>query len=269
AWAQSGIAPVFSAVDERGVDLLTGQALLGSPSISVGDPSSGGLSYSGVITSSYWTGWAHSPMGALTVDGSTYTVMVGARAETFTLSGSVFVSDQQSGASLTRTGSGPSAVYTYVTADGSVATFEMGGYESLYALGNPERLLTRLERPSGEVLTYHYRYLEIVRDVGIFEPSYITLSVHARLQSVTNNFGYQLHWRYAFNQDQIVLDATQPVEDVHGLRDSWQQARQVTAINNAVDACFPTVNVCTGLTQDWPFLEISESNFQRTFTDNL
>ncbi|WP_188453156.1 hypothetical protein, partial [Glycocaulis albus] len=174
AWAQSGIAPVFSAVDERGVDLLTGQALLGSPSISVGDPSSGGLSYSGVITSSYWTGWAHSPMGALTVDGSTYTVMVGARAETFTLSGSVFVSDQQSGASLTRTGSGPSAVYTYVTADGSVATFEMGGYESLYALGNPERLLTRLERPSGEVLTYHYRYLEIVRDVGIFEPSYIT-----------------------------------------------------------------------------------------------
>ncbi|WP_188452569.1 RHS repeat domain-containing protein, partial [Glycocaulis albus] len=268
AWAQGGIAPVFSAVDERGIDLLTGQILSGTPGISIGDPSSGGLSYANSLTSSLADDWAHSVMGTVTVDGSVYTVAVGGQVETFTLSGSVFVSDQRRGATLTRTGTGAGATYTFVMRDGSTAVFALGGYQSGYAPGSLKFLITSLEHPSGEITTYHYNFLQVLQQW--FGGEYQTLALVARLQSVTNNFGYQLHFSYGYNAHNILIPSHQSYEDVAHLREAWERTDSVMALNNAVDACAPSSWTCTGLTQDWPSLDIDQpSSNVRTLTDNL
>jgi RHS repeat-associated protein len=62
----------------------------------------------------------------------------------------------------------------------------------------------------------------------------------ARIQSVTNNRGYQLKYNYQ--------SATSPM------------LSSVTAINNGVDYCDPNADACAGFTQSWPTTTVSTTS---------
>ena len=123
ARAQTSIAPLtppptFRTVDERGVDLFSGELTLSDDLLSIGQSGGAGLAqthladfsdhaYLGTITSSY-----DDRTGT-----TTYTVSFGGVSETFTdrLSQSNFLSGQRRGSTLALSGN----VFTYVKADGS------------------------------------------------------------------------------------------------------------------------------------------------------
>jgi hypothetical protein len=76
----------------------------------------------------------------------------------------------------------------------------------------------------------------------------------SRLQSVTNNYGYQLQFQY--------VDDTSP-----GGHD-WYTPLKVTALNNAYDACAPTAYSCT-YSRTWPSLTFGGTSTDLTVADAL
>ena len=235
-------APVFSAVDENGVDLSSGSFNLSTNEVVIGQPGAGGLSFGRT-----WVGqgWLPGTLGRIlfttTVSGSFYTVSIGASSETFTLSGGTFTSQQRMGSTLTLSG----AVYTYTMRDGTIARFNT-------AIGTPaintgtKAGLTSITAPSGEVTTFTYR----TATVGV--------TPNSRLQSVTNNLGYQLHFDYATDAAPTAGNLVQ-----------WLTVNKVTGINNAVDYCNPSADDCTGLTVAWPNATYSVSGDYSPGTDTF
>ena len=133
-----------------------------------------------------------------------------------------------------------------------------GGYPG----AGPQKLggwVTKVEKPDGEVITWNY--------VEIALSWMIDLSCGAkaqRLQSVTNNLGYMIHFKYksdtAGNQDDY---------------NNWSSIQKVTAINTAVYACSATAASCdeNGGGTSWPTLTYSRtnanSNLEQSVTDRI
>lgn len=236
AHAQSVAPPATHyTIDANGVDVIQGQVFLQSPSISVGQPQFGGLSYFRTYDSGIQD-WRDNVTGSINSSGSAYVVTLMGAAESFTLASGVFTSDQGTGATLTLA----SGIYTYTTSNGTIASFDtaLAGTQPVQA--NVARV-TSMTLPDGEVRTFTYTTLT---GSGFLAQ---------RLQSVTNTLGYQLSFTYASNS----ADAT-------GIT-----LTKVTALNNAVEYCSPTANGCT-LTNTWPSLTfaINGSGYQ-TVTDAL
>lgn len=225
AAAQIGVPPppVFSAVDRNGVDMVGGSLTLNRGSVSIG-PAEGGLSNS--ITQHHDINgtpyFRHSLPGGINEDYSPS--MPTLRRFTVTLFGeSMMFRESNPGTFLLQTGRGGmltrgGAGYIFTASDGTVAEYS-GALTSWNddAMAN-EASLVSVTRPNGERMTYHY--------VG-------TSGVDLRLQSVTNNYGYQIHFQYPT---------------------STGGAAKVEAINNAIDPCSPTANVCPTFSRPWPTL---------------
>ncbi len=270
ASAQVGEGPIFTSIDERGIDNITGQPLVSGLSIAVGDPAAGGLSSSIQFTGAGAGQWRHTIMGWLRRVGSSYTVILGGTSETFTLANGVFTSDQGSGATLTQSGN----TYTYTAADGTVATIRQLS-NGVYGHGGLSTMLDQIVKPNGETLRYHYRPAQVYRieqDPHPLDPDIIPgpdglwirySHEQYRLQSVTNSLGYQIHFRYAGEFPQFVTG--------YGSDEAlWNRVVRVTAINNAVDYCAPNASSCEGLTVDWPRLDIAQPTANAmTLTNNL
>ncbi|MBY0569103.1 MAG: RHS repeat-associated core domain-containing protein [Hyphomonadaceae bacterium] len=222
ASAQSiGPPPVRATIDENGVDLTDGSLWTWSPSISIGQPGSGALVYSRVYDSSALA-WRDNLTGTINSSGSTYTVSLFGSSEVFTLSGGVYTPDEANGATLTFNST--TNDYTYTTRYGAVAVFDKDLAGTSPTQANEGRVISYTE-PDGEAYVF----------------TYVTLnSSTQRLQSVTNNFGYQLKLDY-YNND--------PATD--GLR-----LIRVTALNNAVDYCNPSADSCS-YSQTWPNLQFN------------
>tara|TARA_R110000868_G_scaffold162329_12_gene393485 strand:+ start:3317 stop:7534 length:4218 start_codon:yes stop_codon:yes gene_type:complete len=226
ASAQSGqqIAPpeVFAPVDGRGVDLARGVFRSPTPTITIGDPGAGGMSYT---RSFMGAGWRDVFQGTLNSTGSAYVVTLGTLSQTFTESGGSFTSDQGSGATLVSSGS----TYVYTASNGTVAVFDpsLGTAQGLAAKNG---VVTSITYPDGEVRTFHY----ITVWVDKFPGSWVQLPAR-RLQSVTNNRGYQAHFSYALDD---------PMNN--GQVPYFRLLERVTLINNAVDYCGPTSFYCSG-----------------------
>lgn len=136
-----------------------------------------------------------------------------------------------------------SNVYTYTTAFGAVALYDKALASEQPTQANEGRV-TQLTLPFGERLVFTYTEL---RTPAL--PATPTFLAH-RLQSVTNNLGYQLSFKYASN----TADAT------------GVNLTEVTAINNAVAYCDPTANGC-GLS-GWPMLTFGTDGTAITVTDS-
>ena len=226
--------PVFSSIDRNGVDVTSGAFTLTSMDVSVGQPSMGGLVY---VRSFYDTGWRDNYIGTLQQSGSTYTVSIGGASETFTESGGSFTSDQAQGATLVFSG----GLYTYTSPFGAVAVFDpaWGGVADYEA--NKGRV-TSLTAPNGERLTFHYNTVTLQGVTAV------------RLQSVTNNLGYQLHFQYLLNNPTHFSQLG-----------DWRTLYRVMAINNAIDYCNPTADSCS--LSGWPTVTYSRSGNYETVTD--
>tara|TARA_R110002051_G_scaffold68434_6_gene123485 strand:+ start:67334 stop:71611 length:4278 start_codon:yes stop_codon:yes gene_type:complete len=246
-------------IDANGVNLPSGASVNNSPVITIGNPGSGGLSYSQVFVGN---AWRHSVVGGIDQNplNNEITVFIGGSSELFTVSGSTYTPKYASQSTLTKT----FGTYTYTLGDGTVAVFLASYVATTRTYGASLALLHTVTRPNGFTLTYHYRQGAYLIQVGFnrYEPEYVLSDPYYRLQSVTTNTGYQLHLNYALNTMNDVGDFS-----------SWYRVTQARLINNAVDYCAPTAISCTGLTQTWPNLIIGETIYstysERTFYDTL
>jgi YD repeat-containing protein len=214
--------PIRSTVDANGVDLVTGALTITSPGLSIGQ-GEGALTYQRNIIA---TGWTDNVIGTVNVSGSTTTISFGAISDSFTLSGGVYTNAEGLGSTLTLSG----GYYTYTSGAGVVTVFQqsLAGYIPSY--GNGGRPIS-VTYPDGRVLTYTYQTVTVSGQSA------------SRVQSVNNNFGYQLKFTYALNTPATLSDLT-----------AWTTVATVTGINNAVDYCSPSANSCSGFSQSWPTL---------------
>lgn len=97
---------------------------------------------------------------------------------------------------------------------------------------------TTVTYPNGVVLTLHYR----------------VSTRFVRVQSVTNNAGYQIKFTYQTDD---------PAQSTN-----WMTRSNATAINNAVEYCNPDADACT-LTGSWPSVKYTNGNGTHTVTDPL
>lgn len=240
--AAQGLPPPepYQVVDANGVSLTTGSFSSPAHRISIG-PDQGGLSFSAHYDSGV-RDWRYSTFGALVKEQKPHSNLQ-------------WVSVTVMGASGTflRTATGPyvrfdgdgelSASDVYTALDGSVAAFN-SGIDAVVPYNANAGAIATLTRLDGEVITYHYSIKPGTSRIG-------------RLQSVTNNRGYQIHLQYASN----AADS------------DWQRLVKVTALNNAVDPCVPTASSCT-FTQTWPSLTFAQASpapgtVEQTVTDAL
>jgi len=225
---------VRSLVDANGVDLMTGYYVpTVGPDLSIGTPGAGGLSVSRKhlptlppVIKKRW--FANIDGGALAPTADV-PVTVGLATETFTNSSGTYTADLGTGSTLTYNSG--SNTYAYTTRDGTVYTF--GGQNGS---GSPvvysQYAITSVAFPNGEVDTYTYA-------TGSFVSGGVT-NVRSRVQSITNNYGYQIQIQYASN----TLTSSN--------YETWRQKTTVTAINNAIDYCSPTAVSCSGFSTTWP-----------------
>ena len=233
--------PVVAGIGQSGYDLITGSFSYSATEVVIGQPNAGGMSFS---RSFQGAGWRDNYAGTINSSGSTYTVSIGSNSETFTLSGSTFSSDQALGSTLAyNSGSG---IYTYMLRDGTFALFDAALANGGAVYDANVARITTLTKPNGEQAVWHYK-------------SVTAQSVAAlRLQSVTNNLGYQIHFDYSLNNP--TLSSQLP---------AWMTLAKATGINNGVDYCDPTADTCPTYTVTWPSATYGTSGGYSTVTDNL
>lgn len=240
AFAQSVPPPsTYYSIDSQGVDVVSGAYFGASHTVSVGQPGMGGLAYTRTYDSSAQY-WRDNVTGTINSAGSTYTVTLMDSSETFTLSGGVWTSSEGRGGTLTFD-STPNE-YTYTTASGVVAIYDKDFASSQPTQANQGRV-TQVTMPSGERWIFTYTEL---RTPALPTPP--TFLAH-RIQSITNNLGYQLSFKYENNDTD----------------DSGINLIQVMAINNAIDYCDPTANGCA--LSGWPTLAFGVDGTAITVTD--
>lgn len=221
--------PLHRAVDDNGVDMLSGQMALSEADLSVGPAGAGGLSHERFLSSS---GWSHAYVIMLAQPvPTTAEIAIGARKVTFTKNGSNWTNDHGSGGSLTVTGS----TFTFVDSDGTVYSFDRGlmansaSYDNAYAAG----VATSITAPDGTVTTLTYE-----RSSFNWAPG-APASYAVRLKSVRTNAGYQLTYSHG------VADLASNGANLS----QWWSISAVTAVNLSLDFCAPTADACSPLNQ--------------------
>ena len=238
--------PVNHNVDGNGVDVVLGTFELAQTLVSIGPDWPRGLQYIRLLNGS---GWIHNFTGGIHQTFNQLFVSVGSTSTKFTYSGGSslyspgsFTPAMADGSSLTRSG----GVFTYTNGRGEIARFtaEIAGNGRIVA--GTGRMMD-IRYPSGALVTLNYR-IETVCEAGIDCIAYF------RLQSVTNNFNYQLHLGYAENGMPGSVDLAE-----------WRRVTSVRAINTAVEACDPYADQCT-LTGSWPAASLGSEGDYETVT---
>lgn len=153
SFAQSTLEPpaVYQAVDQRDVDVISGAVQISTPTISVGDPANGGLSYSAIWDATQ-EGWRDSTLSRISyvIDksgacASLYTVVYLGSSNIFQRDGCGLLTFRR----IDGVGSlieNPDGTYTYIAAEGSVAVY--GGASPG---GASVQTITKV---NGEVITF-------------------------------------------------------------------------------------------------------------------
>ena len=237
-YAQPVPPPVFPAVDERGVDVATGAFVHTQTDVVIGQPGAGGLAFSRYYQSAPATYWTHNHNSYVHGIGTTCSVVIGTRTETFTSTSNdcqgTFTPQQQMGSTLVA----GTYTYTYTARDGTVVIFtRFTGYQSILNMNaaGMRGYIAAVTSPANEVTTYLYEWESfcfpdpfncwVIYDIG-------------RIQTVYNNVGYRLWFNYP------------------GSPTGNYQTSRVTGINNAFEYCAPT-----SCSQAWPFATYAYNSF--------
>ncbi|MCP5392924.1 MAG: RHS repeat-associated core domain-containing protein [Sphingomonadaceae bacterium] len=234
--------PVRQPLDENGVDLSSGEIIVPSSVVAIGGAD--GLIHTRSRVSN---GWRHNYILSIASDtganGTTYIVQIGGSAREFDEDNGSYTPVGTETGTLTET----ATEFIYVDGGGTEYRFSKtlvangeSYYEAVEAVG------TLITTPAGNKTTLTYR-----GDSYSFNGNTIYT---VRLQSVTNNAGYQLKYEYV---------ADTPSSNDQG--DSWYDIDRVTAINNAEEYCDPSADSCT-LTGDWPYLAYSRTGYNEGTT---
>lgn len=235
-------APIRSSVDERGVDLLTGNLYLDDKQLSIG----AGQNRMALIR--HWRGsccWIDNNymVAGVAANGSTAAVEIDRSLHTFSLVSGVLTSDQRDGSTISYDASS----ITFTDKNGSIYLFDRTIVaNSASYKGSAGAVGTQITRPDGAKTYLTYKRSSYVSAGATF--------FVVRLQSVKNSFGYQFKYSYADN----TLSSTTV--------DDWARISDVAAINNAVDYCDPTADSCS-FTQSWPHVAYGMGGNVETVTD--
>jgi RHS repeat-associated protein len=182
-------APVRQSVDQNGIDLFLGTVNVDGPALSAGAAGSPSILYRRNFRGS---AYADNLNARLYVSGSTVTISFGTLSDSFTLSGSTYVSTEGNGATLSRNAT--TAIYTYTTAGGVVYHFkeEWGTYGSRAGLAD-------VTWPSGRKLTYTYQLFTHCTDhvIGDDPPPCTHYAGIYTISTIVSSEGYELD----FNRD--------------------------------------------------------------------
>lgn len=189
-------APVRSSVDANGVDLFDGRFRTAAPPVSMGGDGSG-IEFRRV---NYGSNWTDTTIGYVNISGSTVTVSIGPRSDSFTVSGSTYISTEANGSRLTYNST--SKIYTYTQGDGTVVHFDANKWNELAPYGNAA-LISDLTTPAGEKLTYSYQSVTYCKSYKPSAAGYICMiqGQALRLRSVTSSFGYRLRPTYSYHYE--------------------------------------------------------------------
>lgn len=270
-------APTAQAVDQNGVSLTERRVIVNEPSISIGPQGAGGLMFQASRMSAnagYADAWASSNFDIrmsrenycmdLSVPGPCDPSEIPPWGQWLWVVSGIGGADVFSAYTTDPTGH----AYTY-SANGSQLSYNSGTNEFLYetkdgtkyyiqgevnethwnssacngttTFGDPyahhQLRVSRAEKPDGEIITWNYSYA-LMED----------LCYRSRLQSVTNNLGYMIHFDYAF-------DAADHTNELY----AYNKIEKISAINTDVYACSPTAYSCssTGGGVNWPTLTYS------------
>lgn len=239
AVADTPVPPAEQMVDANGVDLVSGTFRPAQPSITIGVPGSGGLTYErrGHVPG------IGSLFGVVTESGSQVTTTVMGQSLRWTRDGSAYVA--AGGQQGTLTGGGGS--YTLTLPDGTIARFPSSNAVTIPTRGT---WISSLTTPTGETITWHYARWQFCPHYNGTGCSNWVYGI--RTTAVTNSFGYMIKFEYP----NAVVNAsyTSPAPT------------RVIAINRTVEDCPISAQTCTGLTRDWPSLVF---NGDGTLTDHL
>jgi len=242
--------PLRQLLDENGVDLSSGAIVIPSSTVAIGG--SDGLAHT---RSRVGNGWRHNYILSVTKEvfigaSYVYNVQIGGSKRQFVKDANGnFVPEAGENGTLSET----ATELIYVDGGGTEFRFSksmVANGESYYEV--VEAVGTQVKTPNGEITTLTYR-----GDTYLLGTTIYTI----RLQSVTNNAGYQLKFNYEDN-------TPDPVDE----GDGWYNITKVTAINNAEEYCDPAADSCS-LTGTWPYLDYavttSGSDQLETVTDIL
>lgn len=253
AHAQSGpIPPQHYSLDERGVDLVSGQWMPVAGGTSIG-PADRGLSYSQIqLQNGIW--WDPA-IGGISYCGSGVTcITADGITEVFTdLGGFTYAPEENTGSTLTYNTT--TDQFTYTRSDGTVYVTERKSVATL-----PDGVVTEKAQPNGLVTNYNYvttTYQTCTEPDPELDPNGQTICITreaGRLQSYDNNAGYMVHYDYAANGA--------------GFPTGWDEVTKVTALNLAVDYCAPTAATCT-FTRTWPSVAFSTGTPSAGVTDQI
>ena len=176
------VPPIYYTLDGNGVDLVTGELHTTTTEVVIGQPGAGGMSYGRVAVDVQSVGvdigWRDLAIGGIDCSStsSICIVSVGANSEAFTNSGGVYTALANDGSTLTAVTGG----FDYQSSNGILARFVgiPSGVSNPYTANTA--LVSTITQPNGEKTAYHYTTVGSVQ----------------RLQGITNNFGYQIHYKY-------------------------------------------------------------------------
>lgn len=236
-------APVYSEIDENGVDLFSGNVFWTVEDLSIG-ASQGRLAHTytaGSASPDLFTYYV-APAYNVYVSGNSQPVTAvrvafEGSSELFYLNNSQWVSLNQRGSTLATNSNGS---YTYTRRDGSVAT-----------LNSPSCGATTIAYPDGRVLTQTNKGVNLPAGVAY------AAGLYCRIQSVTRSDGLQIKYSYAFNGT--------PSNNQQYLQ--WTYPASLTAINNAFAYCDPTADTCS-LSGTWSTATYSSTSTTFTITDS-
>lgn len=219
--------PQRYTLDERGVDLVTGQFNHVTQEVVIGDPAQGGLVYGRVALNQ---GWRDLAIGGVTCSNTQCVVSYEGVSEIFNIDGQTYVPLVENGATLVRN----SGAYVHTSRDGTVATMTDRAASAPYS---EESLLSSIVRPDGGTRTFNYKTSQ---PCGATCPPGTAM----RLQSVQSNRGYQIHYEYEANN----------FDPNNGL---FFKVKRVVGINSAVQYCSPTADSCPSTGENWPSVAYS------------
>jgi YD repeat-containing protein len=236
------------SIDARGVDVITGKYYAPWPSISIGQPGTGGLTY--VVAEN--SVLHDSLFGALNSSGSDFVLTYMGISSRWTKSGSTFLPADGQGGSLTFNAT--TNQYTYRTPEGSTVIIDKTYDQNTPTQANEGRV-TSVTHPTGETLTYQY---DTIDECIFWVDDQCSGWLEAiRPMALSSSLGYRVKYEYE--------------TDTFGAE--WMSPSRVLAINSTVDDCVPSALQCTGLTKNWPSLSFSNNEsfpaYGGTITDNL
>lgn len=245
--------PVIVQTDSQGVDPYRKVINVTTSDVSIG-PAGTGLSYGRFRVAG--NGWRDNLAATLGGTSTNPVISLGSRTVTFTKSGSIYVPDQSDGTDLVKN-SGSTGHYIFTDRDGTVIDFTPALGASYDRFVSPLGWAISIVKPNGLRWDFHYRSQTYCPQTLSGGSCGVADATSVRLQSVTNNFGYQLKLSYSANT----------LTDINGL-DAWNQVTQVTAINNAIESCTPTADTCS-LTNSWPAVSYASSTTSGITTETV